>query len=138
MTNKIKNIKKCKWMQRLLMLHRKQFLLVNKHIRVDKMENKVRALCLTYGTWQCKLITTIRKTNNYNTRNKSFEITFWSIVWTLSNGKTDFFFFDLSMVSRASVKAHLSIGVGNVLPTRSSMSCNWIINKRKNCVCVFF
>lgn len=48
--------------------------------------------------------------------------TFWSKFWIWLSGKTTFFFFDLSIVSRASVNAHLSIGVGNVLATRSSMS----------------
>lgn len=48
--------------------------------------------------------------------------TFWSRFWIWWSGNTTFFFLDLSIVARASVNAHLSIGVGNVFATRSSIS----------------
>lgn len=75
---------------------------------------------------------------------REFSITFCNNVCILSTGSTDFFFFVLSIVSRASASAHwkikqfnaivsqslafvhnltLSIGVGNVFCTFSSTSC---------------
>lgn len=71
-----------------------------------------------------------------NERNKNYKftfksmilldikITFWSRFWIWLSGNTTFRFLDLSIAARASVNAHLSIGVGNVFATRSSISWN--------------
>lgn len=53
--------------------------------------------------------------------------TFCSKVCTRSTGSTGFFFLDLSIVSRASSRAHLSMGVGNVRPILSSTSWGRVI-----------
>ncbi len=74
------------------------------------------------GVFFIYITTPAHGTDLFNFMSWSF-FTLHNRLWIFSTGKTDFFFLDLSMVSRASCSAQFSIGFGNVFPTRSAMSC---------------